>query len=244
MEEKRPRILIMDDEMELGLMVRDYLQAVGFDTVHACSGSEALRMARESSWDLLVLDIMMPGIDGLDVARRIRARGAVPIIFLTAKAEESDRILGFELGGDDYLTKPFSLKELAARIRAILRRSAPSESPAKGGEAAGEEEIVRGRVRLDPLTMKVSRSGVPVELTPGQFMVLKHLMSYPERVFSRGELLLQVSGDASEVYERTIDVHIKNIRKALEPEPSKPRYLETVHGVGYRFTLPAEETDD
>ncbi len=244
MEEKRPRILIVDDEAELGLMVRDYLQAVGFDTVHAASGSEALHLARESSWDLLVLDIMMPGIDGLDVARRVRARGAVPIIFLTAKAEESDRILGFELGGDDYMTKPFSLKELAARIRAVLRRSAASESPGKSGDAGGEQELVRGTIRLDPLTMKVSRSGEPVNLTPGQFMVLKHLMSYPERVFSRGELLLQVTGEASVVYERTIDVHIKNIRKVLEPEPSHPRYVETVHGVGYRFTLPAEEADD
>lgn len=239
MEEKR-RILVVDDEKELGLMVRDYLQAVGYDAVHAESGSEALRLSREEQWDLLVLDVMMPGLDGYDVARRLRAKGNIPIVFLTARAEEGDRILGFEIGADDYMTKPFSMKELAARVRAVLRRSGEGAAGQGAGASAREAEIVRGDVRLNPLTMKVSRGGKPVELTPGQFLVLKHLVSHPERVFTRGELLLQVAGQASEAYERTIDVHIKNIRKALEPVPSRPRYIRTVHGVGYRFTVPGE----
>ncbi|WP_020613276.1 response regulator transcription factor [Sediminispirochaeta bajacaliforniensis] len=239
MDEHTQRILVVDDEKELAKMICDYLSAMGFITESASDGSRALRLIGEKEWDLLVLDVMMPGLDGFDVARKVRADRGLPIIFLTARAEESDRILGFEIGGDDYVTKPFSMKELAARIRAVLRRSASGEK-----EPEADTEIVRGSLRLNPVSMKVRLGNDPVALTPGQFAILKQLVSYPDRVFTRNELLQEVSGDYTGVYERTIDVHIKNIRKAIENDPSRPRYIETIHGIGYRFTVPPGEGDE
>lgn len=239
MDEHTQRILVVDDEKELAKMICDYLSAMGFITESASDGSRALRLIGEKEWDLLVLDVMMPGIDGFDVARKVRADQRLPIIFLTARAEESDRILGFEIGGDDYVTKPFSMKELAARIRAVLRRSASGEK-----EPEADTEIIRGSLRLNPVSMKVRLGNDPVALTPGQFAILKQLVSYPDRVFTRNELLQEVSGDYTGVYERTIDVHIKNIRKAIENDPSRPRYIETIHGIGYRFTVPPGEGDE
>jgi DNA-binding response OmpR family regulator len=232
------RILVVDDEKELAKMICDYLSAMGFTSESASDGPRALRLIGEKEWDLLVLDVMMPGLDGFDVARKVRADRGLPIIFLTARAEESDRILGFEIGGDDYVTKPFSMKELAARIRAVLRRSASGEK-----EPEADTEIIRGALRLNPVSMKVRLGNDPVALTPGQFAILKQLVSYPDRVFTRNELLQEVSGDYTGVYERTIDVHIKNIRKAIEDDPSHPRYIETIHGIGYRFTVPPGEDD-
>jgi DNA-binding response OmpR family regulator len=225
------RILVVEDEKELNTMIRDYLETLGWTTAGAGSGTEALDLFRGAEFDFVLLDIMIPGLDGLDVMRRIRETSRVPVILITARAEEADKLIGLELGADDYVTKPFSLKELAARIRAVARRTGGDAS-----EGAGEESILRtGDLEMDVPRRRVTRAGAVIELTQVQFDILHGLMLSPGRVFSRNEIQLFFQDQAWEGYDRTIDVHMKNIRKAVEPDREHPRYLETVRGVGYRL---------
>lgn len=228
------KILVVDDEEKMRTMICDYLQAVGFETVSAVDGIDAVAVTASAKPDLIVLDIMMPGIDGFDSTRRIREKSSVPIIMVTAKAEESDKLIGLEMGADDYIVKPFSLKELAARIRAVLRRTEPSNSPVLEEE---KSKIISVKdITLDSEKMSVHRGDEKLELTSVQFEIFKLLISHPGRVYTRMHILNSFQEDAYEGYERTIDVHIKNIRKVIERIPSKPEYIETVWGTGYRFS--------
>jgi two-component system, OmpR family, alkaline phosphatase synthesis response regulator PhoP len=220
------RILIVDDEPKIVRLVADYLADGGFSVVTARSGDEALMRVRTDAPDLVVLDLGLPGLDGMDVTRAIRRNGELPIIMLTARDDETDRIIGLELGADDYVTKPFSPRELVARVRAVLRRHAGS----------GESEVLRvGDLELDVPRMRVTRAGQPVELTATEFSLLGFMARQPGRVFTRSQLLDAIHGVAFESYERAIDAHVKNIRRKLEPDPRAPRYLLTVYGVGYRL---------
>lgn len=221
-------VLVVEDEMKIARVVRDYLTDAGFDVIVASSGEAALASARGSKPDLVVLDLGLPGVDGLDVARELRGSSRVPIVMLTARGEETDRIVGLELGADDYVVKPFSPKELVARVRAVLRRSSTAEM-------LREQPIRVADVEVDPQRMRVTAGGRPIELTPTEFQLLAKLAREPGRVFTRSQLLDAIHGVAIESYERAIDAHVKNIRRKLEPEPGKPRYVLTVHGVGYRF---------
>jgi DNA-binding response OmpR family regulator len=221
-----PSILIVDDEPKIVRLVSDYLADAGFGVSAARTGDEALMRVRTEAPDLVVLDLGLPGLDGLDVTRAIRRSGELPIIMLTARDDETDRIIGLELGADDYVTKPFSPRELVARVRAVLRRHA----------GAGEREHLRARdLRLDVPRMRVTRGEHAVELTATEFALLAEMARHPGRVFTRSQLLDAIHGVAFEAYERAIDAHVKNIRRKLEPEPHAPRYLLTVHGVGYRL---------
>ena len=223
-------ILVVEDEMKIARLVRDYLVQAGFDVVVAGDGESALASARGRKPDLVVLDIGLPERDGIEVTRELRRTSNVPIVMLTARGEEADRIVGLEIGADDYVVKPFSPKELVARVRAVLRRTA---SAAAG---AGGAEILRvSDVEVDIPRMRVRVGGRRVDLTPTEFQLLATFAREPGRVFTRGQLLDAVHGVAFESYERAIDAHVKNIRRKLEPVPGHPRYLLTVHGVGYRF---------
>ena len=222
------RILVVEDEMEIARVVRDYLVDAGFDVTVAGTGEAALASVRGARPDLVVLDLGLPGVDGLDVARELTAASGTPIVMLTARGDETDRIVGLELGADDYVVKPFSPKELVARVRAVLRRS--------GAEAMLRERPIRvGDVEVDPQRMRVTVGGRPVDLTPTEFQLLATLAREPGRVFTRGQLLDAIHGVAIESYERAVDAHVKNVRKKIEPEPGRPRYVLTVHGIGYRF---------
>jgi two-component system alkaline phosphatase synthesis response regulator PhoP len=223
-------ILVVEDEMKIARLVRDYLQHAGFDVLVAGDGEAALSSVRGAKPDLVVLDLGLPGRDGLDVTREIRRTSNLPIVILTARGEEADRIVGLELGADDYVVKPFSPRELVARIRAVLRRT-----DSAGGGAGGREILRAVDVEVDLPRMRVAVAGRPVELTPTEFELLAALVREPGRVFTRGQLLEALHGVAFESYERAIDAHVKNIRRKIEPEPGHPRYLLTVHGVGYRF---------
>jgi two-component system alkaline phosphatase synthesis response regulator PhoP len=222
-------VLVVDDEPKILEVVRDYLNDAGFSVTTAADGRSALDLARAVAPDLVVLDLGLPGMDGLDVARELRRRSVVPIIMLTARSDELDRVLGLELGADDYLVKPFSPRELVARVRAVLRRA----DQAYAGDA--DEPIVVGDVTIDPSRRSVSVAGRAVEMTATEFELLAHLASRPGRVFTRAQLLEVIHGIAVESYDRAIDAHVKNIRRKLEPDPHRPRFLLTVHGVGYRF---------
>lgn len=222
---------MVDDEAKISTMIQDYLSAVGFTVDTAASGMAAISLIEESPPDLVVLDVMMPGLDGFDIVRRIRHDSSLPIILLTARASEYDKLIGLELGADDYITKPFSMKELAARIRAVLRRSGVSEKQ----QEEPPRLLVTGDLTLDRDRRTVVRASEPVELTGVQFDILTRMMEYPGKVFTRMQLLEGVQDHAFEGYERTIDVHIKNIRKALEPDPAHPAYILTVWGVGYKL---------
>ncbi len=221
-----PRILIVDDEPKIVRLVADYLEAAGFEVTTAHAGDEALMRARTESPDLVVLDLGLPGLDGLDVTRALRRSGEVPIIMLTARDDETDKLIGLELGADDYVTKPFSPRELVARVRAVLRR--------RSGPV--EREVLRaGDLVLDVPRMRVTRGDDRVELTATEFALLAAMARQPGRVFTRSQLLDAIHGVAFESYERAIDAHVKNIRHKLEPAPRAPRYLLTVYGVGYRL---------
>ena len=220
-------ILVVDDKKSLRDLVKAYLTQEGFRVVTADSGRTALRVARHEKPDLILLDIMMPEMDGYEFIRIYTKEKDTPIILLTAKLEESDRVLGLELGADDYVTKPFSMRELVARIRAVLRRIEKSPPSA---------EVLRvADITLDKSTRQVKVGGQFVRLTPSEFDLLAVLMSAPGHVFSRHALLEQVQGVAFDSLERSIDVHISNLRTKIEPDPGNPRYIETVFGVGYRF---------
>jgi DNA-binding response OmpR family regulator len=222
------KILVVEDESRIARLVRDYLEHAGFEAVVVGDGGAALASVRRSRPDLVVLDLGLPGRDGLDVARVLRRTSSVPIVMLTARGDEIDRVVGLELGADDYVVKPFSPKELVARVRAVLRRT----QAAQGG---GPEVLRVADVEVDVPRMRVTVAGRPVELTPTEFQLLAALAREPGRVFTRGQLLDAVHGVAFESYERAIDAHVKNLRKKIEPTPGRPRYLLTVHGVGYRF---------
>jgi two-component system, OmpR family, alkaline phosphatase synthesis response regulator PhoP len=221
-----PQILIVDDEPKIVRLVHDFLAAAGFGVTTAGSGDEALMRIRTEPPDLVILDLGLPGLDGLDVTRSIRRAGELPIIMLTARDDETDKLIGLELGADDYVTKPFSPRELVARVRAVLRRHAGS----------GETEQLRaGDLILDVPRMRVTRGSEAIELTATEFSLLAAMARQPGRVFTRSQLLDAIHGVAFESYERAIDAHVKNIRRKLEPSPRAPRYLLTVYGVGYRL---------
>ncbi|MCX6068694.1 MAG: response regulator transcription factor [Chloroflexi bacterium] len=220
-------ILVADDKANIRNLVREYLEAEGFRVVIASNGREALFAARQEKPDLILLDIMMPEMTGYDFIRAYRKERETPIILLTARLEETDKVLGLELGADDYVTKPFGMKELVARIHAVLRRV--------GRPVAEADVLVSGGLRLDKESRTVSSGGRPVSLTPSEFDLLYTLMTARGRVFARSELLLKLQGTTFENVERTIDVHIRNLRAKIEPDSSKPIYIETVFGIGYRF---------
>jgi two-component system alkaline phosphatase synthesis response regulator PhoP len=221
------KILVVDDEMKIARLVRDYLVEAGFDVVLASTGPAALASARSDRPDLVVLDLGLPGMDGYDVTRSIRSQSAIPIIMLTARSEETDRIVGLELGADDYVVKPFSPRELVARVKAVLRRVS--------GELGSETIRVRDLVISIP-HRSVERDGSRIELTASEFGLLRALASSPGRVFTRGQLLDAMRGVSFESYERAIDAHVKNLRRKLEPDPRHPVYVLTVYGVGYKFS--------
>ncbi|MDQ1517260.1 MAG: hypothetical protein QOE80_3090 [Actinomycetota bacterium] len=223
-------VLVVDDEPKIVDVVREYLEHAGFAVRTAGDGPAALERARALAPDLVVLDLGLPGLDGLDVARQLRRSSRVPVIILTARGDEVDRIIGLELGADDYLVKPFSPRELVARVRAVLRRVDERDA------AGGDEPIVRGDVVVDPARRRVTVAARPVELTPTEFDLLTHLARQPGRVFTRAQLLTAIHGVAVESYERAVDAHVKNLRRKLEPDPRHPRYVLTAHGIGYRFT--------
>lgn len=220
-------VLVVDDAENLRMLLKSYLTQEGYRVVTAADGRQALFVAREEKPDLIILDLMMPEMSGYDFMRAYSKEGNAPIIMLTAKMEESDKVLGLELGADDYVTKPFSMRELAARIRAVLRRA---------GKATPQAEILRaGDIMLDRSGRLVQVKGKTINLTPSEFDLLAAMMAEPGRAFSRMDLLALLQGTAFEGYERTIDVHIRNLRTKVEPEPAQPRYIETVYGYGYRF---------
>jgi two-component system alkaline phosphatase synthesis response regulator PhoP len=220
-------VLVVEDELRIASLVRDYLEQAGFAVLQAGDGAEALSLARAVKPDMIILDLGLPSRDGLDVTRSLRERSAVPIIMLTARTDEADRIVGLELGADDYVTKPFSPKELVARVLAVLRRA---EATLGGGE------VVRsGPVTIDIPKRKVTVHGETVDLTATEFDVLLTLARHPGRIYTRAQLLDTVHGVAFDSYERSIDAHVKNIRRKIEPDPRRPTLVVTVYGVGYKF---------
>ena len=221
------RVLVVDDDVKTVELVKLYLNRDGYRVLTAYDGVEALRLAREGHPDLIVLDLMLPGIDGLEVCRTLRSESDVPIIMLTAKTTDQDKLTGLELGADDYVTKPFSPRELAARVRAVLRRL-PGER--------GPDEIKYGKLTVNFLKHEASINGIPLSLTEVEFKLLGVLAKEPGRVFSRAELIDKALGYGFEGFDRTIDVHILNLRRKLEPEPSHPRYIRTVYGAGYKLS--------
>lgn len=228
-------VLIVDDKMSVQRLISDYLTENGFRTVLANNGREALFVARHEKPDLVLLDIMMPEMDGLEFMRRFRKERNTPVIMLTAKVEETDKVVGLELGADDYVTKPFGMAELVARIRAVLRRVYEHD------EAPSAEMLRVGDVSLDKRTRIVTVGDRKVELTPSEFDLLTILMAAPGQVFSRGDLLERLKGNTFENVERTVDVHIRNLRAKIEPDPGNPQYVLTVFGVGYRFNNDADK---
>jgi two-component system alkaline phosphatase synthesis response regulator PhoP len=220
-------ILVVEDEAGIARLIRDYLEQAGFGVHLAADGERALILAGAISPDLVVLDLGLPGIDGLDVTRELRRHGDTPIIVVTARGDETDRIVGLELGADDYLVKPFSPKELVARIRAVLRRTEARH--------ATPELLSAGGIAIDVGRMRATIDGRPIDLTATEFELLVTLIRKPGRVFTRAQLLDAVHGEAFEAYERAIDAHVKNVRRKIEPAGDPQRYIQTVYGVGYRF---------
>ncbi|HJZ49803.1 MAG TPA: response regulator transcription factor [Roseiflexaceae bacterium] len=219
-------ILVVDDHANVRTLIKEYLGELGYRVVTAGDGAEALAAACRESIDLILLDVMMPNLDGFGFLQVYRREHGVPIILLTARLAEADKVLGLELGADDYVTKPFGMHELVARIRAVLRRAAPS---------TGSGDIIRlGELLVNRDAHSVMLSGRPVTLTPSEFALLTALLESPGRVFSRELLLERLQGNDYEGIERTIDVHIRNLRKKIEPDPAQPRYIRTVFGIGYR----------
>lgn len=222
------KILVVDDEERLRMLLKSYLGQEGFEVVTAVNGREALSVARQEQPDLIILDLMMPEMDGFSFMRAHGRERDTPVIILTARLDEQEKVLGLELGADDYVTKPFSLRELTARVRAVLRRT--------GQVPPVPEQLRAANIVLDRGTRLVQVGDRTVELTPSEFDLLAALMSQPGRAFTRAELLDRVQGMAYEGYERTIDVHVRNLRTKIEPDSRHPRYVETVFGIGYRFS--------
>jgi DNA-binding response OmpR family regulator len=224
------RVLVVDDEPSVHEVVRAYLEREGFIVLSASDGREALRLAEERRPALIVLDLNLPDVSGEDIAREVRRRSDVPILMLTARSGEDDRVSGLELGADDYLTKPFSPRELVARIKAVLRRAADNDAPLLARMYLDDGSLV-----LDTDRHEVTLAGERVELTASEFRLLVALARHPGRVYSRTELVERLPGHESGGYERTIDAHVKNLRRKLGDEPRNPRYVVTVHGVGYKL---------
>jgi two-component system alkaline phosphatase synthesis response regulator PhoP len=220
-------ILVVDDEARIVKLARDYLEKSGFRVMSAEDGASARALARRERPDLIVLDLKLPDMDGLDLCRTLRRESGVPIIMLTARSEETDRLIGLELGADDYITKPFSPRELVARVRTVLRRT-------QGGFQASE--ILRvADLEIDLEGRRLSRGGTPVRLSRIEFNLLAVLAQHPGQTFTRAQLLDRIHGIAFDGYDRSIDAHVKNLRRKLEPDPTEPRYVLTVYGVGYLF---------
>ena len=223
------RILVVDDEAQIVKVLRAYLEKSGFQVVTATDGSAALAAFRHHHPDFVILDLNLPGMDGLDICRALRKDSNVPILMLTARVEEADRLIGLELGADDYVIKPFSPREVVARVRTIFRRTL--------AEPAKVEFIQAGELQIDLTGHSVSRANQRIDLTPTEFDILVVLANQPKRVLSRMQIMEQALGESFEGYERTIDAHIKNLRNKLEPNPRKPSYIHTVFGVGYKFEV-------
>lgn len=223
-----PTILIIEDEIELSRVLRTYLEQANFQVIAAEQGDVGFALWSEKKPDLVILDLNLPGMDGLDIAREIRRKSDTPIIMVTARVEETDRLIGLELGADDYITKPFSPREVVARVRAVLRRAGTSQE---------SRDLIRlGELEIDLSGHVVSRNDEIIDLTPTEFTLLETMASQPGRVFTRLQLLVASQGTAYEGYERTIDAHIKNLRAKIEPNAKEPIYIETVFGIGYRFS--------
>jgi len=227
------KVLVVDDDVKTVELVKLYLNRDGYRVLTAYDGTEALRLAREGYPDLIVLDLMLPGIDGLEICRTLRGESDVPIIMLTAKTTDQDKLVGLDLGADDYVTKPFSPRELAARVRVVLRRL-PGER--------GPDEIKHGELTVNFLRHEASLAGRSLNLTTVEFKLLGVLAKEPGRVFSRAQLIDEALGYDFEGFDRTIDVHILNLRRKLEPDPSHPKYLKTVYGAGYKLSEMSNDT--
>jgi DNA-binding response OmpR family regulator len=222
------QVLVVDDEPTIREIVVRYLERDGFATLEAADGDRARELVERESPDLVVLDLMLPGTDGLELCQWIRSRSSLPVIMLTARGEESDRIVGLELGADDYVTKPFSPRELAARVRTVLRRAEL--------ELVTEERLSFDELVIDPSSREVTRGDEPLRLTAREFDLLWFMANHPRRVFAREQLMRRVWGYSAAVDTGTVTVHMRRLREKIEEEPSRPRHLETVWGVGYRFT--------
>jgi DNA-binding response OmpR family regulator len=220
-------VLVVDDERPIVQIAKDYLEHAGFAVMTAHDGAGALDIVRARRPDLVVLDLGLPRVDGIEVARQLRRESAIPIIMLTARVDESDRLLGLEIGADDYITKPFSPRELVARVKTVLRRVDSAQS---AGDVRQIDDLT-----IDVSRMKVTRGRTAIELTTTEFQLLAALARHPGRVFTRAQLLDAVRGDAVESFERAIDAHVKNIRRKIEPDTRNPRYILTVYGIGYKF---------
>jgi DNA-binding response OmpR family regulator len=227
MIEGMKKILVIEDEERIVELLRAYLERAGYRVLAAYDGKAGLELFHRERPALVILDLLLPEVDGLDVARRIRQESDVPLIMLTARTEEADRVTGLELGADDYVTKPFSLRELVARVRAVLRRAEGSLAP--------PQRLERGALVIDLEARQVELAGRPLDLTPTEFDLLLALARHPGRVFSRLQLLEAINRYPGQGLVRTVDTHIKNLRRKLEPDPANPTYIQTVHGVGYRF---------
>ena len=219
-----PRVLVVDDEPQIAQIARDYLEHAGFSVIVAGDGRKALDLARSRQPDLIVLDLALPKIDGLDVARELRRESTVPIIMVTARVEEADRIAGLDVGADDYVTKPFSPRELVARVGTVLRRARP-----------GPRVIAAGAVEIDLTSREVRRDGAVVPMTPAEFRLLEVLAANPGRAWTRADLAERAFGHDYEALDRTIDAHVMNLRRKLERDRARPELIQTVFGVGYRF---------
>ena len=225
---RKPSILVVDDDRKTVDLIRLYLEKDGYRVLVAYDGRRAIDIARDRRPGLIILDLMLPKVDGLDVCRELRAETNVPIIMLTAKTTEDDKLVGLDLGADDYVTKPFSPRELVARVRAVLRRGMAEEM-------SGPEQILSGDLEVDFVRHEARVEGAPVHLTPKEFTLLEIMIKQPGRVFSRLELLELAFGFDYQGFERTVDVHVMNLRKKIESDPTQPRYVQTVYGVGYKF---------
>jgi two-component system alkaline phosphatase synthesis response regulator PhoP len=227
------RVLVVDDDAKTVALVKLYLKRDGYRVITAYDGIEALRLAREGHPDLIVLDLMLPGINGLEICRTLRTESDVPVIMLTAKTTDQDKLVGLDLGADDYVTKPFSPRELAARVRAVLRRLPGERGPA---------EIKHGELTVNFLKHEAFLTGKPLNLTTVEFKLLAALIKEPGRVFSRAQLIENALGHDFEGFDRTIDVHVLNLRRKLEPDPGHPRYIKTVYGAGYKLAEVGSDT--
>ena len=222
-----PSVLVVDDEPQIATIAKDYLTRAGFSVAVAADGATGLEMARQKRPDLIVLDLGLPGLDGLELARAVRRESDVPIIMLTARVDEADRLRGFEVGADDYITKPFSPRELVARVSSVLRRARHDPDRTSRFDVAD--------LTIDAAKMRVERNGTLLDLTATEFQLVSALARHPGRVYTRAQLLDAVRGTEIESFERAIDAHVKNVRRKIERDPHRPRYLLTVYGIGYKF---------
>lgn len=221
-------VLIVDDDDKLTKLLQTYFDKEGFSTFTACNGDSAIEMARKCKPDIIVLDLMLPGIDGFEVCKILRKESDVPVLMLTARDDVTDRLIGLEIGADDYVTKPFSPREVVARAKAILRRTRKTEK---------KQAVIRaGNILIDVDRHQASKEGAPLDLTPTEFKILEFFSTNPHRALSRLQIVEQVQGFAFDGYERTIDAHVKNLRRKIEDNPKEPRFIHTVYGVGYKFS--------